>query len=87
VSAVAGFTAVAIGAESDQIVPAEPGEASCILSDLEVVYPFVGETLEGRVVDPGRAGVVGTHRWSGEEFPGEAQCTATELLVPAHGSA
>lgn len=72
VSAVAGFTAVAIGAEDDQIVPAEPGEPTYVFSDLEVVYPFVDPI--GQEEDFGRAGVVGTAEWSGDEFPHEAEC-------------
>jgi hypothetical protein len=76
----------------DAFVPARPGQATHVLSDLGIEYPYLGvpDRMKGRRRDgycrirpkecrrdPNRAGVTYTVAWSTEDFPGDTRCRIT----------
>lgn len=72
-------------ANAPAITSALPGEDTYVFSDFAFRYPYVpdqlmmGERVEGGTPDPSFAEVAFAGRWSGDVYPGPAQCRITLL--------
>jgi hypothetical protein len=80
-SGLVGFAMVAAASSADpRFEPAQPDQATYELSNLRVTYPYVGPVPGGdEQPDPHLALVTYDAVWSGDAFPGTAQCRLTAL--------
>ena len=78
-SSLLGFATVAAASSaSSGFEPAQVDEATYVLSNLSVTYPFVSPVPgKDEQPDPHRALVTYDAAWSGDEFPGTAECRLT----------
>ena len=68
-------------ASPQPVTPAAPGEDTYVFSNIEFTYPYVPGGVEGAKPDEGFAGLSFESDWSGDTFPGDAECEARFLTA------
>ncbi len=61
------------------VTPAAPGEDTYVFSNISFTYPYVPDGVKGATPDEGFASLIFESDWSGDVYPGEANCEARFL--------